>query len=508
MIKAGFAETDITPLPGMSCCSFAQPKLELIKTKCSVTAAVFSDGQKTVAVAGVDVPALNRSVYNSALAALAKRCRVDMLLCAASHTHEGGPSINFRPGNEELFQKIEDLSPEVRALGIDENVRMAPDEQIGDPELNRQYPTILANAIADAVAAACKRMTPVRLILGKAPVEDVAYNRRIRMKDGFVVTHPGSLNPDSVDYAGPVDKELTALAAVDDNGRIQGVVFNFACHGTVDMGKEFSADYPYYARETIRKMLGADVVPVFLNGPCGDVTQIDNLSPKPWRLGGDWAKILGQRVGFAAVDAISNGKPEVFEKIVLRSEELVLTYRQPGPQEYAAALKKANVLPDPKNFSYPRWWAMGKIILKWLGKYEPDIRAELNVAQLGNLVLCALPVETFCETGLKIKAASSFPFTMIAELTNDWLGYMPTADVFGPQGGGYEGEFKSGSYLEETAEEKVRTKLLQMLSDLKPEKEIVEEKAVPTKAGGGWWKWHNEKYGDFVDKTGEWDVKT
>ncbi len=492
MLKAGFAEVDITPLPGMSCTSFVEPRNDKVKTPFSVTAAVFSDGAKSVAMVGIDGIVIQGRIYEAALAQVRKQTSLDTLLCAASHTHSGGPTIDNWAGDEEIFQKIEDLSPEIRALGLLRNVSIASSDNSGDQEMNIKYLKTLEDAIVDAVIQAMGKLTEVRFILGKAIVEDVGYNRRIRMKDGFTVTHPGVLNPDSVDYAGPVDKELVAMAAVNSEGKVLGVVFNFACHATVDCEGGFSADYPYYARETIRKMIGAETVPVFLNGCCGDVTQIDNLSGKPCRRGGDWSKILGQRVGFAAVDAIASGKPESFDSLEIKTEKLTLTYREPSPKEYAAAVAESN---KPPGIGYnKRWWAMGKVIMNWIRKFRPDIPCELNVVKIGNLVICSTPAETFCATGLAVKAASPFPFTMMSELTNGWIGYLPTADVFGPNGGGYEGEFKFGSYLEEAAEEKIRAKCVAMVTSLKPEKEVIIEQVKPAKAGGGWWKWRNEKY--------------
>jgi hypothetical protein len=52
------------------------------------------------------------------------------------------------------------------------------------------------------------------------------------------------------------------------------------------------------------------------------------------------------------------------------------------------------------------------------------------------VAIVALPSEVFVEFGLAIKAASPFKTTIVFELANDSLGYIPTKKAFGE--GSYE----------------------------------------------------------------------
>ncbi|HNS32469.1 MAG TPA: hypothetical protein PKN36_05790 [bacterium] len=481
MIKAGFAEVDITPSPGMSVTSFSESAAHSALTPLSITASVFSDGQKTVAVAGIDAPVIEGEVFAAAFAELKKKTGLDLLLCCASHTHKGGPVIRRWAGNDEIFRKIEEIPKEIRDLGLETSCRICSPVKCGDRKLNEKYYVSFKDKIAKAVTEAAGCMEEVRLINGRSTVYDVGYNRRQKMKNGFTVSHAGKGNPDIVDFAGPCDNELVALAAVNKDNKIIGTIVNYACHGTVENSNHFSADWPYFMRETVRKMTGPENITVFANGCCGDVTQINNLSTEPLRSGGKWPEILGQRVGFAAVDAISNGDPETFNKISFMTENLKLGYRKPGRKNYENAVRQMNITPDTE---YSRFWATGVLLLKRKSELYPDIDCGLNVLQIGNLIICTTPAETFAATGLAVKSSSKFPYTMVVELTNGWLGYMPTKDVFGPHGGGYEGQFKFGSYMEKTAEEKVRTKLREMINKFSPEKEIKRQKVEP---GKPWW---------------------
>ena len=72
------------------------------------------------------------------------------------------------------------------------------------------------------------------------------------------------------------------------------------------------------------------------------------------------------------------------------------------------------------------------------------------------------PCETFAETGLAIKAASPFPkATFTIELANGFYGYLPPPGHF--DWGGYETWPARSSLLEETAEAKIRAKLIELI---------------------------------------------
>ena len=53
-------------------------------------------------------------------------------------------------------------------------------------------------------------------------------------------------------------------------------------------------------------------------------------------------------------------------------------------------------------------------------------------------MLLANPSEVFVQLGLDLKTRSSFPVTMVVELANGILGYVPTVEAFSKNGGGYE----------------------------------------------------------------------
>jgi neutral ceramidase len=70
-------------------------------------------------------------------------------------------------------------------------------------------------------------------------------------------------------------------------------------------------------------------------------------------------------------------------------------------------------------------------VLDVAGREGKPLEAEVQVICLGDQVAwVSLPGEVFVELGLSIKKASPFPYTMIAELANGSVGYIPNKPAY------------------------------------------------------------------------------
>jgi hypothetical protein len=96
------------------------------------------------------------------------------------------------------------------------------------------------------------------------------------MKDGTVQFNPGKLNPDIVRPAGPIDPDVGILLArrAGDHRPLAGLTV-FALHLDTVGGTLYSADYPYYLEQLLRRALGPSFVSIFGTDPCGDINHID-----------------------------------------------------------------------------------------------------------------------------------------------------------------------------------------------------------------------------------------
>lgn len=87
--------------------------------------------------------------------------------------------------------------------------------------------------------------------------------------------------------------------------------------------------------------------------------------------------------------------------------------------------------------------------------------AELNAGRIGDLAFVTAPCEMFKRTGVNIRANSPFDMTLVISLTNERVGYFPTADAF--DYGCYESQT---SYFAKGVAESVEAKLTELLKEL------------------------------------------
>jgi hypothetical protein len=88
----------------------------------------------------------------------------------------------------------------------------------------------------------------------------------------------------------------------------------------------------------------------------------------------------------------------------------------------------------------------------------------LQVMRIGDIALVGVPAEYFTQLGLDIKNRSPFRHTIIAELANDWIGYLPNLE--GHKLGGYQVWTGYHSYADPGTGERLADEIVSMLKDL------------------------------------------
>ena len=293
---------------------------------------------------------------------------------------------------------------------------------------------------ATAVVKADSDLKPTVLSVGRSQEERVSHNRRLKCKDG--TTHmcwekfaPGFV----IEPWGPIDPELITFTIAQE-GKPKGVIVNFACHATTLTGNNwlYTADYPGYLSESIKRVKGKDFMPIFFNGCCGNVTQVDYRVGFPDTY--QECQRIGYMLGVSALEAIKNEKP-VSSDIVAVSKEMVPLKRMTITDEQFAwaqsIMKKiekegmpplqADGIPDAQ---YAKDW------IEMRTHQDVVDSLEVMVVRIGDTAFVGLPGEMFTEFGMDIKAKSPCRNTMVMGLTNDEKGYFPTKVSFtqGPKG--------------------------------------------------------------------------
>lgn len=483
LLKAGFAERDITPDVGMEMPGDYVPNyVKGFHDPCKVRAAVFDDGAMRVALVGTDTVFIPRGVVEEARKQIQKHCGIPpvAVLVGAAHNHSSGPVGNSEPG------QYAQASAFVQHLAYDES-----------PAADPGY---LKRVVEQIVGTVCEsNENLIEAYCGAATgIEDkVAFSRRFRMKNGLTYTHPGQGNPDIIGYAGAVDPQVSVVGAWDKEGRLLGCVVNFTCHNTTNPGngREASANWVYYMERVIRGGMGTEVPVVFLQGAAGNVTQVENLSPYAFPRNSPWAEFVGGRVGAEAVKVLLTMVPGSLTPLNADSNVLHIKRRVPSPEHVQEAYEL--VKQSPQMVGRTKWiFAKETILLDYLIKKNPTVAVEVQAIQVGTMVFVSNPAELFCQAGLRIKAKSRFPHTCVVSYANGAAGYVPTEEAFGPHGGGYETRLTSYSNLEVTASTQIVEGGLDLVARMQPGAVPTPRRAAPfnpESAGIGSHPW---SYGD------------
>jgi hypothetical protein len=321
--------------------------------------------------------------------------------------------------------------------------------------------------IVSAVCEADKSRTKLALGVGSGQEATVAFNRRFRMKNGRTFTHPGQGNPDIIKPAGPIDPEVGVIGAWDPDGKLRGCVVNYACHATTSPGG-ISANWIYYLESTLRGMFGPQATVVFLQGACGDITQVDNLNRYKQPTGDEYARLVGGRVGAEAAKVLLSMPRGSLAPVDSRTELLKIPRRKPAAARVAEAME--TVTKDPKEVGASKWtFAKETVLLDSILKRDPIVDVEVQAIQVGPAVFITNPAELFVEFGLALKAKSPFQFTFPVELADGCVGYVPTEEALNPAtGGGYETRLTSYSNLVPQAGAQMVQAGLKLAKSMKP----------------------------------------
>jgi len=453
LLKVGFAERDITPEIGMEKPGgYGKAFHSSIHDPCKVRASVWDDGTTRAAVVGIDALLIRRETVLAVRREIHKRCGIPetSILIGASHSHSSGPTGMILPG------EYDHASPLVQELAYEKS-------STADPK----YLQLVERQLVDAVCAADAARQPARVGVGKGIEDQVAFNRRFRMKTGMSMTHPRPGNPDIVEPAGPIDPEVGVVGAWDAEGKLLGCVVNFACHATTSPGGGASANYIYYLERAVRGYFGADTVVVFTAGCCGDITQVDNLATELPRKPEQSAQFVGGRVGAEAVKVLLTVEPGPVGPVAVKTKTLDMGRRIPRPERVAAC---RSIVEAGIEQSDATTWTFAKeiLMLDALIAKQPRVEVEVQAVQIGPAVFVSNPAEYFVEYGLGIKRGSPFAFTFPVELANGIVGYVPTEEALGPHGGGYETRLTSYSNLEPTAGTQIMETGIELSRQLTP----------------------------------------
>jgi len=308
----------------------------------------------------------------------------------------------------------------------------------GTNDLAREYNQALPALIAEGVRAAAGKLEPAQAAYGAGEEPGLAFNRRFHMRDGTVGWNPGKLNPNIVRVAGPVDAEAQVVSFTGNGRQPRAAYVNFPMHLDTVGGTHFSADYPFMLSELLAQAKGPELLTLFTIGCAGDINHINVHWGDPQKGHGEAARI-GTILAARVLRVMERMNTNITPGILRASQEMVaLPLPKITPEEIAAAeaiVERVNAKTQPEPKFMEQVQAFKALdVRERAGRAQ---EAEVQVIALSKeLAWVSLPGEIFVELGLSIKAGSPFKQTMIAELANGSIGYIPSRRAYAE--GNYE----------------------------------------------------------------------
>lgn len=346
----------------------------------------------------------------------------------------------------------------------------------------------LLTAVVQAITAAQSSLKPVKLKSGLGQQFNVSFNRRYFMKDGSVVFNPMFLNPDIVRPAGPIDPEVGIIMFYDAANNLPvSALLNFALH--LDIVKEYgavytktgagsrnsvSADYPYWIEESLRRDFGNKFNLLFFTGCCGNINHWDFSKPGPQ----SGHKTKSKQVGDSLYSSFRKALPGLKEELpalAARSRVIQVPLQSFTPEDlvWAKGVNSSALSGKSEEPSERKQFLDGnkRRRILWLDQQKQkgitSLPLDVQVFRLSNnTAVVTLPGEMFVEHGSTIKNCSPFDNTIIVELANNSVSYVPNKKAFSQ--GGYEVE---NSRLVPGGGEMLVQAALQMLKELKTDVE-------------------------------------
>ena len=277
-----------------------------------------------------------------------------------------------------------------------------------------QYVEDLQRKLLRLVGKALDNLAPARLGYTHARA-GFAMNRRSKTETSYSI----SPNPD-----GPVDHDVPVLRVDSPEGKLQAVVFGYACHCTTMSFNMFCGDYAGFAQECVQQA-HPGATAFFVAGCGGD------QNPYP-RREIEHCQQHGRALANGVETALSSQARPVRGPVKAVLETVTLEFAEPPSREQLEQRAKSSD-------KYERRHAEVLLDeLKRAGKIRNTYPYLVQVVRFGDdLTLVALAGEVVVDYSLRLKAEIADSAVWVAGYSNDVFGYVPSLRIL--QEGGYEG---------------------------------------------------------------------
>ncbi len=429
-MRAGAAQVDITPKPRIhetldktgNRVMRWRVALDPLYAKALV---LEQDGQK-LCIVQLDLNSVDNRCTSEIRKTASERFGFDeaAVLVHATQTHSG-PQLGYRKNRSVYHREPADFWKEFAA---------------GDD----RYRKFAVEQILLAISEADKRLVNASVGVGSAVEGRCAFNRRMVTRSGDIRMPLFMDREESRYLEGPIDPELGVVCFRGESLQPLAMLLNYTCHPVNLHPSRFhttvSADWPGALANEIRLQFGDTLLPLVLNGPCGNINPWDPWDPHYVR---DHVRD-GRLLADTATRVVESLDYTDDVPLDWHTENIGLPWRRINPADVQNAKQYLSEHPqafwsDESRKSIAQEWTYAATLVDFdeRRQEQPDYDYEIQVFRIGDIAIVSLPGEPFVEIGLKIKLDSPLERTFVLSCPQWWeCAYLPTLKAF--ERGGYE----------------------------------------------------------------------
>lgn len=379
-------------------------------------------GKGKIAIVSCDVLFVPRDLVDSALAEIEKTTGIppSHVMVHATHTHHAPSVVN-----------------------------------VHGSVASEEFRQILVKGIIKSVEQAHQQLAASRFFFQLSEENTIGGNSRFLLDDGNV----SWLSPAKEAAAangkptGPFDPQLPVLDFRDPAGKSVALIYNHSTHtiGTRSGRNVRSASFYGLAAQELEQEIGGRVA--FLEGASGSTHNITGV-PVDEAI---------KRLKKVIKDARQTAQEQTVTRLAAIRRPFKFKVRQ-----FDDAEEDRKILGYTSKYALAGSDVIRKIFTQsreTMRKHQGEERETyLQVILIGDVAIVGVPAEYFTLFGVDIKKRSPFKQTYVAELANDWIGYLPDRQAH--QLGGYQTWLGLHSYAEVGTGERVADEVVKMLNEL------------------------------------------
>lgn len=284
-------------------------------------------------------------------------------------------------------------------------------------KLVNEYTDLMVVKTVELIGRALTNLAPANLQMGSGHTTFAVNRRNNREADVPAIRKAGKA------LVGPVDHSIPIMTVTRPNGKLDAVLFGYACHPTTLSFKKVCGDYPGYAQLEIEKN-HPGVTAMFVNTCGGDQNPLPRRTVELCKKYGHMLAVGVEEGLKQPLKPISSGLKMAFEYVELPYLKVVTRKDLEADTKSSNAIKK-------------RWAAR---LLKKLDQgetFSPTYPYPIHAWKLGTeMLVIGMGAETVVDYALRFKREFG-PGTWVCGYADDMISYIPSKRVW--REGGYEG---------------------------------------------------------------------